>query len=181
MGLNVSKAAASAVLALGLVGGADAATLPIFGADDFVEDVPVTGLTDVPSLDLFSINDFSDTFTVAPGVDAVRVSYEPISSVGAGGVGLTELTITVNGASMSVGDGVSFLSNGFFLFNVVQGADANTITISGTPGPNNGFSSLDIAAVPIPAAGLLFGGALLGAGLLRRSRIREEVGLPQAS
>ncbi|MEM7570004.1 MAG: hypothetical protein AAF337_09430 [Pseudomonadota bacterium] len=43
------------------------------------------------------------------------------------------------------------------------------------------FGLIQIAAVPLPAAGMLFGSALLGAAVLRRKSIRTTLGMPGGS
>ena len=66
-----------------------------------------------------------------------------------------------------------------FLVSLVTGP--NTIKVTGTTagaGPGGSFYSASLLATPIPAAGLLFGSALLIGGLYRRRKMVKEFGLP---
>jgi hypothetical protein len=38
--------------------------------------------------------------------------------------------------------------------------------------------TLEVTEVPVPAAGVLFGSALLGAAALRRRKLQQKLGLP---
>lgn len=63
-----------------------------------------------------------------------------------------------------------------------QNLAAGTYTFSfgeGSGGPNSGILELRVSAVPVPAAGVLFGSALLGAAFARRRKLQQSLGLPQ--
>jgi hypothetical protein len=62
-------------------------------------------------------------------------------------------------------------------FSLVKGITFD-IEATGVTAAGRQFS-VDVTAVPIPAAGVLFGSALLGAAALRRRKLQQKLGLPQ--
>lgn len=66
-----------------------------------------------------------------------------------------------------------------YTFNVVADSIASTLkfTASGTSDTlGGGIDAVSVSAVPLPGAALLFGSALLGAGVLRKRKAANETG-----
>lgn len=64
------------------------------------------------------------------------------------------------------------------LFASALAAGHATLTIAGSTFSSGGKYSLFLTAVPLPAAALLFGSAILGGGLMRRRKMIKKFGLP---
>lgn len=98
-----------------------------------------------------------------------------ISDENGNGCGYTDLpgTCALNpGLVLNSGTGSSF-----YVFTQFINEGASTIVVSGTAF-GGGAYTLGMSAVPLPAAALLFGSALLGGGLMRRRKMIKEFGLP---
>ena len=95
-------------------------------------------------------------------------------------VSIRNLQFLLNGSSLlqvtSDSDPATILATDFF---VALANGLNTLKVTGT-GLLTGASGFNasILATPIPAAGLLFGSALLIGGLYRRRKMVKEFGLP---
>ncbi|MEO0412060.1 MAG: hypothetical protein AAF221_09500 [Pseudomonadota bacterium] len=72
------------------------------------------------------------------------------------------------------------LESGTVLFSSLEAGLYEIAFWEGDNDPNAGTFELTVSAVPVPAAGILFGSALLGAGALRRRSIRKALGMPSA-
>lgn len=86
----------------------------------------------------------------------------------AAGSGATCDRFGSNDGSTPVSTLFSFLSAGVYEFAFWEGNNA----------PTSSNFTLNIAEVPVPAAGVLFGSALLGAAALRRRKLQQKLGLP---
>lgn len=64
------------------------------------------------------------------------------------------------------------------LFGVLAAGDYFIGVLEGAGGPASASVQFSVSAVPIPAAGILFGSALLGAAVLRRRSIQNKLGMP---
>lgn len=65
-----------------------------------------------------------------------------------------------------------------FAFFSLMAGESLDLRATGLVGDANNFF-VAIQAVPVPAAGVLFGSALLGAAALRRRKLQQKLGLPQ--
>lgn len=75
------------------------------------------------------------------------------------------------------GDDINSLMDSLTLGAPGSGLDVAILDAFGTLGDGREFF-IQVEAVPIPAAGVLFGSALVGFGLLRRKSVQAKLGLP---
>lgn len=147
--------------------------------------------------------DFLETFTVAEAF-SLKFSAAPGVSGGSGSAlraGLRQGDATSPGASLLAsgftarGCGNVNTISGGNCFNIrtgSQGANLNPgevlfgVLAAGTysfglnfdGNPTVGTLEFQISSIPVPAAGVLFGSALLGAAVVRRRKLQKALGLP---
>lgn len=98
-----------------------------------------------------------------------------VSSFVAGGPGVGDPMGPMVGDPISVTNLLA--ESGTLWFSLINGSIFD-FEVSGLVADGNTFS-ITVTAVPVPAAGLLFGSALLGAAALRRRKLQQKLGLPQ--
>jgi len=124
-----------------------------------------------------------DFFFLADVLDPLETTMKAIFSMGAflniGDSGFDPLAWTITGSSSGLLDSGSLAFEPGLPLNpltrILTLIDGETITINflGTALAQGGSLDITISAVPIPAAGLLFGGALAGIGFLSRRRRKK--------
>lgn len=185
---SIGKFAIGAALALCFGASAQAATVISDGVDsvlDVNDDWNVIG-----SFPFEGPGTLTTEFTLetAANVGGALFEFEPISAFGTDGFvafqNLDSVRIWVNGSEIPS----SPFTNGsdplalFDFYVALTPGFVNAITIAATTSADIGGYSFDVVApVPIPAAGVLFITGLLGAGLWRRRKIQQEVGLPTSA
>lgn len=90
-------------------------------------------------------------------------------------------SLTINSYTVPGGVNTSttgLISEAFTLWLPLVGGAVFDIEATGLVADGNNFS-VTVSAVPVPAAGVLFGSALLGAAALRRRKLQQKLGLPQ--
>ncbi len=164
---SISKFFAIAATAFAMTTGAQAATT-VLGDGALSHGDTETGL-----LFQFTGGAFSEDFTVTvdPSVTANRVVINVIDPNGLGDFGASDLTLDFSADGL--GTNVTSFTAPQVLFNALELNAGNTIRIAGNFLSNGGALSVSVSAIPVPAAGVLFGSALLGAGLFRRMRTRK--------
>ena len=178
-------------LAFGMVGAAEASTVTgaTGTADISVNGVLNADITAVGDVLFFEEKDILDGKTLATVFNFTN-SGVPVGSVSAVVVTVISGLSTLKNLTFDFNMGDMFLitdssgntlpaANDGFLVSLLGGA--NTIKVTGTTsgaGAGSSLYSASLLATPIPAAGLLFGSALLIGGLYRRRKMVKEFGLP---
>lgn len=162
----------------------DRVTDAIFDEDPTDIDVDVDLSTDPQNTpDIFELVRFTNNVVSAePTVYRIDIGLD-----GAPGNDTNPFTeITVRSWAQSVlglASGTNFSTRELLLesetlFIPLTQGDVFDIEAIGIVGAGNNFS-ITVTAVPVPAAGVLFGSALLGAAALRRRKLQQKLGLPQ--
>lgn len=174
----------AAMFVLASSGGASAATVfPVYsdGSElDLGEEAKIANTN-------LAVGAFSDTATLKVG-DVPGAEYHVDVEFSDGSpAGFYDLTLSINGgAGIAITDGNGLQIVDFLTSALISGTHAtpadNVFVLSGVAFSSSSIEwpdySIIIRAVPLPAAALLFGSALLGGGLLRRRKMIKDFGLP---